>query len=138
MTQYVEHRVKGKVKNYVTMAVKIFFGILFAIAFAILMGYGIMWLWNWLMPELFGFKLIGFWQAVGLLALARILFGGLGSGHSKGKYRKRKKKECYGGKKDFSKWKFYDQYWEEEGKKAFDAYVERLKENNIEEDDKAL
>lgn len=35
-------------------------------------------LWNWLTPELFGFRLITFWQALGLLALCRILFGGFG------------------------------------------------------------
>ncbi len=38
----------------------------------------VMLLWNWLTPALFGWRLIGFWQAVGLLALCRILFGGLG------------------------------------------------------------
>jgi hypothetical protein len=35
-------------------------------------------LWNWLMPALFGWTGITFWQALGLLALCRILFGGLG------------------------------------------------------------
>jgi hypothetical protein len=35
-------------------------------------------LWNWLLPPLFGWRLITFWQALGLLALCRILFGGLG------------------------------------------------------------
>jgi len=35
-------------------------------------------LWNWLLPGLFGWHAIGFWQALGLLALCRILFGGLG------------------------------------------------------------
>lgn len=35
-------------------------------------------LWNWLLPPLFGWHTIGFWQAVGLLALSRILFGGFG------------------------------------------------------------
>jgi hypothetical protein len=35
-------------------------------------------LWNWLLPPLFGWPQIGFWQALGLLALCRILFGGLG------------------------------------------------------------
>ncbi len=35
-------------------------------------------LWNWLMPPLFGFPLVSFWQALGLLALCRILFGGFG------------------------------------------------------------
>ena len=32
-------------------------------------------LWNWLMPTLFGLPAIGFWQALGLLVLSRILFG---------------------------------------------------------------
>jgi hypothetical protein len=36
-------------------------------------------LWNWLLPPLFGFRQITFWQALGLLALCRILFGGFGS-----------------------------------------------------------
>jgi len=35
-------------------------------------------LWNWLLPSLFGWREITFWQAVGLLALCRILFGGFG------------------------------------------------------------
>ena len=37
-------------------------------------------LWNWLLPALFGWPQITFWQAVGLLALCRILFGGGGFG----------------------------------------------------------
>lgn len=41
-------------------------------------------LWNWLLPALFGWHQITFWQAIGMLALCRILFGGLG-GH--GSYR---------------------------------------------------
>ena len=42
-------------------------------------------LWNWLLPPLFGFRQITFWQALGILALSRILFGGFGfhgSSHS--------------------------------------------------------
>ena len=35
-------------------------------------------LWNWLLPPLFGFREISFWQAIGLLALGRLLFGGGG------------------------------------------------------------
>ena len=35
-------------------------------------------LWNWLLPSLFGWRQITFWQALGLLLLCRILFGGLG------------------------------------------------------------
>jgi hypothetical protein len=35
-------------------------------------------LWNWLLPPLFGWREITFWQAVGILALCRILFGNFG------------------------------------------------------------
>jgi hypothetical protein len=47
-------------------------------------------LWNWLLPPLFGWRLITFWQALALLALCRILFGGFGR-HSSGRsnYRRR-------------------------------------------------
>lgn len=38
----------------------------------------VMRLWNWLLPGLFGWRQITFWQAIGLLALCRILFGGFG------------------------------------------------------------
>ena len=43
-------------------------------------GEVVMHLWNWLLPPLFGWKMLGFWQALGLLLLCRILFGGLGHG----------------------------------------------------------
>jgi hypothetical protein len=43
-------------------------------------GSVVMLLWNWLAPTLFGLRLITFWQAIGLLALCRILFGGFGLG----------------------------------------------------------
>jgi len=35
-------------------------------------------LWNWLLPSIFGWRQITFWQALGVLALCRILFGGFG------------------------------------------------------------
>ena len=40
-------------------------------------------LWNWLLPALFAWPHITFWQALALLALCRILFGGLGM-HGRG------------------------------------------------------
>ena len=39
-------------------------------------------LWNWLLPPLFGWRLITFWQALGMLILCRILFGNWGGGRS--------------------------------------------------------
>jgi hypothetical protein len=41
-------------------------------------GEVVMLLWNWLAPPLFGLPLLSFWQALALLALCRILFGGFG------------------------------------------------------------
>jgi len=34
------------------------------------------WIWNRVVPDVFGYKTITFWQAVGILVLASILFGG--------------------------------------------------------------
>jgi hypothetical protein len=47
-------------------------------------------LWNWLLPALFDWRRITFWQALGILALCRILFGGFGRHASSGsKVRRR-------------------------------------------------
>ena len=54
--------------------------ILGMVIFSVIGGQVVMRLWNWLAPELFGFRQITFWQALGLLALCRILFGGFGLG----------------------------------------------------------
>jgi hypothetical protein len=48
--------------------------------FGFIGGQIVMRLWNWLLPPLFAWHSITFWQALGLLALCRILFGGLGIG----------------------------------------------------------
>jgi len=41
-----------------------------------LAGFIVMQLWNWLTPALFGWHVITFWQALGILILSKILFGG--------------------------------------------------------------
>ena len=41
-------------------------------------GTAVQLLWNWLLPPLFGWKELTFWQALGMLALCRILFGSMG------------------------------------------------------------
>ena len=46
-------------------------------------GYLVMSLWNWLLPPLTGWHTIGFGQALALLVLCRILFGGF-RGHGGG------------------------------------------------------
>jgi hypothetical protein len=46
-------------------------------------------LWNWLLPPLFGWKMLTFWQAFGILALCRILFGHHGWRSGSGRDRMR-------------------------------------------------
>jgi hypothetical protein len=54
----------------------------FAVLFFNVFGYVVMRLWNWLMPALFGWHLISFWQGLGILVLSKILFGGFRGGRS--------------------------------------------------------
>jgi hypothetical protein len=51
------------------------FALLAAVALGVF-GSVVMGLWNWLMPALFEWRPISFWQALGLLVLSKILFGG--------------------------------------------------------------
>jgi Ca2+/H+ antiporter, TMEM165/GDT1 family len=48
----------------------------FAALAVVVLGYIVMRLWNWLTPGLFGWHAISFWQALGILLLSKILFGG--------------------------------------------------------------
>jgi len=51
-----------------------------ALVFAIIVFAGftpaVQHLWNWLMPTVFGLHMITYWQALGLLGLSWLLFGG--------------------------------------------------------------
>jgi hypothetical protein len=69
--------------------------ILGALLFIVVGGVVVMLLWNWLLPPLIGLPAIGFWQALGLLALSRILFGGLGwCGGGRSRFRRRMAYRC--------------------------------------------
>ncbi|MGB7592225.1 MAG: hypothetical protein WCD04_10515 [Terriglobia bacterium] len=50
--------------------------LLFGALAATIFSFVVMWLWNWLMPAIFGLHVISFWRALGLLVLSKILFGG--------------------------------------------------------------
>ena len=43
---------------------------------AAVFSFVVMSLWNWLMPALFGWHTVTFWQALGLLVLSKLFFGG--------------------------------------------------------------
>ncbi|CAM6651755.1 hypothetical protein BFX86_00475 [Enterobacter hormaechei] len=53
-------------------------GIVIGAFLFVVLGLLVMSLWNALLPAILGVKAIGFWQALGILLLSRILFGGLG------------------------------------------------------------
>ncbi|WP_265957604.1 hypothetical protein [Galbibacter sp. EGI 63066] len=129
MTNFWKHKMRtkspGEIAGWIILAV---IGIA---ALAILFGYVVMWLWNWLMPELFGLTTINYWQAVGIFILFKFLFGGgCGGGGSKDSSKKSKSDCKKKDKNDFSKWKYYDKFWEEQGDQAYREYVENLTNEN--------
>ncbi|MDR1372913.1 MAG: hypothetical protein LBJ17_07360 [Dysgonamonadaceae bacterium] len=69
-------------------AVKIIGHVVMATVALVLFGLIVMWLWNWLFPDLFGIKTIDFWHAIGLLILSKIFFGGFRLGEHWG-YKRR-------------------------------------------------
>ncbi len=69
--------------------------ILGMLLFAFIGGEIVLHLWNWLLPPLFGWRLLTFWQALGLLTLCRILFGGFGfHGSGRSRFRHRMEEGC--------------------------------------------
>jgi hypothetical protein len=64
---------------------------LFVVIAAIAFGFIVKFLWNTLVPPIFGWHTITFWQGLGLLLLSKILFGGFhrhgGGGRNRWKQR---------------------------------------------------
>lgn len=66
--------------------------VLFVVVAAAVLGFVVKELWNALLPSLFGWRLITFWQALGLLVLSKILFGGFHRhGGDRARWRRRMK-----------------------------------------------
>lgn len=123
MSNYFKHKMRGKSPGEI--AGMIIFGTIFITGLVILFGYVVMWLWNWLMPELFGLPTLTYWKAVGLFILLKILIGGCGFGGKSAS--ETSKSSCKkNSKNEFSKWKYYDKFWKEEGNKAYEDYLERI------------
>ena len=113
----------------------VFAGVAFAVLFAFVFGLVVQYLWNFIMPDLFGLKAITYWQAFALVILAKIFFGALGShagGHHFNGHPKLKKYGYPGGEyhhlDDYiENARYYKDFWKEEGKNAFDEYVKKVK-----------
>ena len=74
------------------------FGVL-GVAAVFAFTFAVMWLWNWLVPEVFNGPILSYWQTLGLLVLTKILFSGMGGG-SGSKSSHRHKYHC--GNEDYS------------------------------------
>jgi hypothetical protein len=99
------------------LALLAIFGVAF---FGFIFGYIIMWLWNQLMPQIFGLPVITYWQGVGIFILARILLGTFGSDNKNNTVTVNKKKDTTSSDPD---WERYNTWWENEGKTAFENYT---------------
>lgn len=130
MTNFFTH--KFRKKSPIEIVGIIIFGAIAITGLAILFGFVVMWLWNWLMPEIFGLATLTYWQAVGLFILLKIFLGGCIGGGSKTS-SKSSSDECKkDSKTDFSKWKYYDKFWKEEGDEYYKQYIER-QSNQVQE-----
>ena len=127
-SSYFNH--KARTKKFGVIVGWVFLGIFAAGGFAILFGYVVMLLWNWLMPLLFGLSLINFWQAVGIIILAKLLFGGFGGHkHKSNRHHKKRPSKSKSFKSGFAKWRHYDKFWKEEGEEAYQDYLKKQKES---------
>jgi len=115
----------------------IILGALAAAGFAFVFGYFVMLLWNWLMPMVFGLTTLTFWQAAGIVLLARLIFGGFKHGHDHSKSDSPRKKffshwnhDNHNNKSEriCGDWRYFDDYWWEEGEQSYNSYIERRKE----------
>jgi hypothetical protein len=67
--------------------------LVFATAFIMLFTFIVMSLWNAILPDVLGVKVISFWQALGILILSKILFSGFGGLRHKGEHFKSRMRE---------------------------------------------
>ena len=109
----------------------VIFGLFAAAVFGFVFGLLVKFLWNWLMPDLFNLKEITYWQAIGIVVLARLLFGSFG-GDESGSKKKRCREEKEELHDESKHWKYYDEWWKSEGEQVFEDYVKKryeVKEN---------
>jgi hypothetical protein len=137
--------------HHIGLGVKIAVGVIFGLVFGTVLCFALSWvamlLWNWLLPGLFGVKIITFWQAFGVLLLAKLLFGGCGwhgRGHHRRDWRFRgpgahshhgpwAHDDTWKVKGSYRNWEYYDQYWKEEGKAAFESYIDKMEDRKRQE-----
>jgi hypothetical protein len=148
MNTNLHHPQKSTARRHGAKALRIvgltFAGIGFAVLFAFVFGLVVKVLWNWLMPAVFGLGTITFWQAFGIVLLAKLLFGGFRHSHRDhdGHFERHFRDRFKGLSRDEAareedvplpgngkKWGHFRQYWQEEGRAAFESYLQRKHES---------
>ncbi len=115
---------RGKV-----IVIHVFAGIVMALFFGLIFGYFIMLLWNGLLPDIFGFKAITYWQATGLVIMFRLLFGAHGyqkQGHGLRKLPHQASRSHRG---NTDRQAYYQAWWQAEGEEALQRYIENQKQD---------
>ncbi len=118
-------------------------GVVFAVVFALLFGWLVMLLWNWLMPSIFGLHTITYLQAFGITIFAKLLFSGFhgrpphpGRMHNRmhqmwrhGPMCEEDEDTCSPPGHHFTHgdWRFYRDFWKEQGAAAFEEYLRRVR-----------
>lgn len=65
---------RANMKTFAEILSTIIVGLATIALLSVIVAFPIMWLWNWLMPDIFGLKEITVWQAIGLNFLTSALF----------------------------------------------------------------
>ena len=102
------------------------FGVL-GVAAVFAFTFAVMWLWNWLVPEVFNGPILSYWQTLGLLVLSKILFSGMGGGKGEKSSHSRK----YRCDDDFPKSKWRKKYEAKMNGKVEDAPKEGTDEGEV-------
>jgi hypothetical protein len=105
-------------------------GVIAAALFGLAFGWLVMILWNWLMPAIFHLGVLTYWQSFGIVILAKLIFGGIGGargGHKGGGPWKGNpwKGNPWEGRHGRDDWRFYREFWEQEGRGAFERFAEK-------------
>jgi hypothetical protein len=101
-------------------------GIAFAACLITIFGLATMWLWNAVIPGISSLPAIGFWQAVGVLILARLLTGRFSHGPHRRRHRFHRRPN--------SGTDPYEEWWETEGEEAFRAFYRRRQDRQARPD----
>lgn len=111
-------------------------GLALACFLALIFGVLVKWLWGLTLTPLFGVPQPSYWQAVGLIILAKLFFGGFGHPHKSSNHSLKYKRwhDRFHGYCDDEPPFFedseaehgqnYRRFWEEKGRKAFKDYLD--------------